>query len=233
MGPSRCIPADIWQRPPTNLYKCSVDGSFNSQSKTSGIGGIVRDHNGTLIQAFASATSAGSAIEAEIQALMRGAHLCLEMGIQEVIFEGDSSLVCHSLTSDLGIPWKLMLLWKKLRDALAKFNRWQVTLACRNENRLADALAKLGPPQDTLFTASFPIHIKDIYSQELYVQEDRLVNPEDQRKSTTLDLNTAILRSQLPDATDACFQEPTNLGYISCNDNGPLSHPFVSNIVSI
>lgn len=80
-APSKSLPADTWRAPPLNLTKCSIDGSFDYQSKTSGIVGIIRDHNGSLIQAFASAISAVSALEAEIQALMRGAQLFIQLGI--------------------------------------------------------------------------------------------------------------------------------------------------------
>lgn len=66
-----------------------------------------------------------------------------------------------------------MPVWKKLRTALLQINHWQVNLVRRNANRIADALAKLGPLQETLFTASLPIHIQAFYSQELHVQEGR------------------------------------------------------------
>lgn len=126
------------------------------------------------------------------------------------------------------MPWGLMPVWKKLRVALNHFNHWQVILARRNANRIAAALAKLGPPLEILFTLSLPIHIQEIYSQELFVQEDRTLNQEEQRRRRMmLNQGIGISNYQSVETSDASNQEATNLELRFCNDNGPLSQPFV------
>lgn len=69
-----------------------------------------------------------------------------------------------------------MPLWKKLSEALSQIPSWKVVLIKRDSNRLADALAKLKPPQEILFSSTLPLHIQDIYLQELCMQNGQLRN---------------------------------------------------------
>lgn len=63
-------PAATWQPPPPNILKLNVDGSFYHHTNTLGIGGIIRDHQGSLIQAFTTTTVSESVVEAELQAIL-------------------------------------------------------------------------------------------------------------------------------------------------------------------
>lgn len=51
---------------------------------------VIEKREEKLIHAFACATMASSALEAEMQAFLRGTQLCISQGISEVIIEGDS-----------------------------------------------------------------------------------------------------------------------------------------------
>ncbi|KAJ8619346.1 hypothetical protein MRB53_027875 [Persea americana] len=145
-SPLSPLPADKWQPPTPPSLKIKIDGSYHHQTKTSSIGGIVRDHNGVLIKAFVVATAADFALEAEIKAMLRGSNLCIQLEAQEVIFEGDSFLVWNNLTTDSGMPWKVIHLWKKLQESFLLIPCWHVTLIRHETNRITDALAKLKPP---------------------------------------------------------------------------------------
>lgn len=96
------IPPEIWTTPPPGTYKLNVYGSFNIANGTTGIGGIVRDCKGRLLQAFACAITANSAVEAEMKALLGGIQLCLQNELTDVIVEGGSFLIWNSITSNIG-----------------------------------------------------------------------------------------------------------------------------------
>ena len=118
----RGILATTWEPLPPNIPKPNVDGSFNPQTNTSGIGGVLRDHQGPLIQAFATTAHANSTLEAKLQAIPRGAKMCLDLSLIEVIIEGDSFIIWNNINCDSGMPWRLMNLWKNLRRTLAQIS---------------------------------------------------------------------------------------------------------------
>ncbi|RWR76427.1 hypothetical protein CKAN_00486800 [Cinnamomum micranthum f. kanehirae] len=129
--------------------------------------------------AFAAVTIGESALEAEVKAMLRGSRMCLTLGIQNVIFESDSYIVWNSIVSELGMPWTLMPLWKKLRDSLDKIPSWHVLLTRRDANR-------------------------DIYLQELCLQEERMMPLDQQTQgSSTLGQSSSVLRSTNEDTTEA------------------------------
>lgn len=84
----RSSPED-WYPPPPGTLKLNIDGSFHPDTGVAGIGCILRTDEGILIEAFASATTAHSALEAELKALLRGLTLCQNHHLQDVIIEGD------------------------------------------------------------------------------------------------------------------------------------------------
>lgn len=166
----RPSPPETWSAPPPSVHKLNIDGSFNPISGTAGIGGIIRDHHGDLIQAFSYATAAKSPLEAEMQAFLRGLQLCLGLGLTDIIIEGDSFIIWSSLHSAHGFHWNLIHLWRRIILTLGTIQRWRAELIRRSANKVADNLAKLGPPVEILFTASLPIHISHLYSIETCVQ---------------------------------------------------------------
>ncbi|XXG89748.1 hypothetical protein AAC387_Pa12g1678 [Persea americana] len=104
--------------------------------------------------------AAETPLEAKLLAFLRNAQLCLHLGIQDVIFEGDSFITWNNINTDACMPWRLMPLWKKLQHALD--SRWQTILVRHNTNRLADALAK---------TRISPRNV--IYLQQRCLQEEQ------------------------------------------------------------
>lgn len=52
---------------------------------------------GTLANGFAGSAQASPPMEAELQALVKGVEMCIAMGIQYLIIEGDCLLLVDSL----------------------------------------------------------------------------------------------------------------------------------------
>ena len=58
-----------WVSPPVNWMKVNTDGAFRGASNA-GFGGIIRDHEGLFVGAFARNVEVPSAIDAEILAVV-------------------------------------------------------------------------------------------------------------------------------------------------------------------
>lgn len=168
---NRSLPPATWSPPPANTHKLNVDGSFNPNARTAGIGGILRDAQGTIVQGFAAKIIAASPLEAELHALLRGIQVCNSTGVREVIIKGDSFIIWDSMSKDEGVPWTLMPLWKRIQLSIKSLARWRVDLIRWPANSILDHLTKLGPSKEIIFRSSLPIHIQQIYLLEKCVRE--------------------------------------------------------------
>ncbi|RWR84193.1 germin-like protein subfamily 1 member 17 [Cinnamomum micranthum f. kanehirae] len=75
---NRLMPPKNWTPPPPAVHKSNIDWSFAYANGTAGIGGILRNEHGQLIQAFACAIVARWSLEAELQAFLRGIQMCVD-----------------------------------------------------------------------------------------------------------------------------------------------------------
>lgn len=116
-------PPEHWTAPPPLTHKQKVDGSFHNINGTAGIEGIIRNSSGRLLLAFACAITTNLALEAKMQALLRGTQLCVANGFTDVIVEGDSCIIWNSLNSTPGVPWSLIHLWHRILKTLENIPR--------------------------------------------------------------------------------------------------------------
>lgn len=79
--------------------------------------------------------------------------------------------IWNSLHSTTGVPWRLIHLWRRILKTLGNIPRWRAEIVRRSANKVADMLLTLGPPMEILFKSSLPIHILDLYSSKLCVQQ--------------------------------------------------------------
>ncbi|XP_049381372.1 uncharacterized protein LOC125845930 [Solanum stenotomum] len=82
-----------WQRPPEQWVKLNTDGSALSNPGRTGAGGIIREHNGEMILAFATPLGNGTNNQAEIGAAIFGMTWVLQLGYKSVVLEVDSQLL--------------------------------------------------------------------------------------------------------------------------------------------
>ncbi|KAJ8634296.1 hypothetical protein MRB53_027632 [Persea americana] len=86
-----------WFPPTKGFYKLNFDGAMNPGTMTTGIGGIIRNHNGELIVAYTSSIKAMTPLEAEIQALYQGIIQCKVNHARRVIIEGDCLVLIENV----------------------------------------------------------------------------------------------------------------------------------------
>ncbi|MQL74302.1 hypothetical protein Taro_006663 [Colocasia esculenta] len=89
-----------WMHPPIVRIKLNVDGAFKSATGIAGGRGILRDHNGDCIFAFAANYQrTTSALDAEARALQDGLAMCCTKGFLDIMVETDSLALTQSVTS--------------------------------------------------------------------------------------------------------------------------------------
>ncbi|XP_075665989.1 uncharacterized protein LOC142635792 [Castanea sativa] len=90
-----------WSPPQTPFYKANFNGALFHEINKAGIGVVIRDSAGLVIGALSKNISLPpSAIEVEALACQRAIIFARELGLREVVFEGDFETLIKSLNSE-------------------------------------------------------------------------------------------------------------------------------------
>ena len=90
-----------WQPPDENKFKVNFDVAVFKSCNQAGLGVIVRDWRGEAIGALStSVPAAQTVVELEALACCRAVLFAVELGLQDVVFEGDSLQVIQALNLD-------------------------------------------------------------------------------------------------------------------------------------
>ena len=90
-----------WKTPPPSSFKVNYDGTVCSSSNCSGIGVVIRDHDGLVIASLAQNLSqAYKSVEIEAMVATRAIEFLAEVGVDRVVIEGDLSVVTEALRSN-------------------------------------------------------------------------------------------------------------------------------------
>ncbi|XP_042974694.1 uncharacterized protein LOC122306328 [Carya illinoinensis] len=133
----------VWQPPEWPMFKVNVDAAFDKSLNRMGMGIIVRDSEGK-IQACLTAPKEWvfSAAQAERAALQRAMFMCFEMGMHQVIFEGDAKVVIDAINSkEMDSSWHGQET-EDLQQWMAAHPFWRLFFVYRSANQAAHAAAK-------------------------------------------------------------------------------------------
>jgi ribonuclease HI len=130
-----------WKKPDFGWTKLNTDGSITP--KRSGFGGLLRDHMGDPICAFASNARGDDIFLVELWAIESGLRLALDMGTNVIWVESDSLSAVKSINNDQPFSQKAASCLKNIWELLRKFEKHKVSHAWRETNRAADYLAKM------------------------------------------------------------------------------------------
>ncbi|XP_042954621.1 uncharacterized protein LOC122291036 [Carya illinoinensis] len=93
-------PSQLWKPPEWPFFKVNFDVAFDKDKESMGMGIILRDSEGGLQATFtAPKTHILLAFQAKVSALHRAMELCSELGLNQVIIEGDAKVVIDSVNS--------------------------------------------------------------------------------------------------------------------------------------
>ena len=132
-----------WLPPWENWFKINIDGAVFASQKAAGLGVIIRDDRGRV-----EATTSKKvwvplgALEAEALVFEAGLLLARDIGIQDVILEGESLVIYNALCESSLPPSSVALVVLGMLDLCKEFRRIEFSHVKRKGNRLAHLLAK-------------------------------------------------------------------------------------------
>ena len=118
-----------------------VDGGARGNPGPAGIGVVVSDLDGNVLDRANAYIGESTNNEAEYRALLLGLDRALALGAQEVDVVNDSELIAHQVTGRYKVKKEtLRLLHQQAKAALEGFRRWSIRPVRREQNELADEL---------------------------------------------------------------------------------------------
>lgn len=125
-------------------FKLNIDGASKSNPGAAGIGGVIMNHKGDFIAAFAKNIGIATNNKAEVWALVQGLKIAAQMERSRIIIDTDSMflLSCFNrkevpLSSLEALILEATHLLKGMEKVLLRFSY-------RETNSVADFLAKMG-----------------------------------------------------------------------------------------
>ena len=142
-SPSQRSTCASWQPPPSDLYKIDYDAATFEHKGKFGIGVIIRDSHGAAIASLSQLIPyAYQAADMEAIAANRALEFAWEIGINDVILEGDSSLVHLALKRGEHSLSPFGLLVEDIKVSSASFRTLLYSHTKREGNKVAHRLAR-------------------------------------------------------------------------------------------
>ena len=132
-----------WTPPPHGWYKVNADGAVFSKQKWAGIGVIARDDQGRVVAAMSKRLKVPlGAVEVEAKALKAAAGFAKDIGVQKVIFESDSLVVCSAVQGAAEPPITIANIISSTIQIMQQIQQVEVQHLRRDGNRAAHGLAR-------------------------------------------------------------------------------------------
>ncbi|OIT01316.1 putative ribonuclease h protein, partial [Nicotiana attenuata] len=128
-----------WTPPPRGSYKLNTDGEAKGNPGMGGIGGVFRNHNGNWILGYMENIPYTTNIRAEIRAITKGLQLAELNNLLPLEIDTDSSETINMLINGNLIFDPLIC---ECRSLIQRMGRVEVRHTYREQNRVADVLAK-------------------------------------------------------------------------------------------
>ena len=163
-----------WRPPPHSIYKVNFDGATFIDMDSAGLGLVACDSDSMVI-AFLSECIRLPPTVANLEALAcrRAILFALELGLQDVVFEGDSKVIINHLKAEQPCLIAFGHIIEEARTLSARLRQASYSHTRRKGNKVADKLAKLAK---NLYEPQ--MWMEDIHSNALqYVFFDRGLMP--------------------------------------------------------
>jgi ribonuclease HI len=118
-----------------------VDGGARGNPGPAGIGVVVSDPEGNVLDRANAYIGESTNNEAEYRALLLGLDRALALGAREIEVVNDSELIAHQVAGRYKVKKEtLRMLHQQATAALEGFERWSIRPVRREHNEQADAL---------------------------------------------------------------------------------------------
>ena len=116
-----------WTLPNFPWYKINIDATVFVVSKSVGIGVVVRDHEGSVVAALNMRMPLPlGLLEAEAKAMHEVVTFAKDIGLQDVIFETDSTIFSTALNDISMAPTNIDNIIQDTHHSLQAFRRTQI-----------------------------------------------------------------------------------------------------------
>ena len=132
-----------WSKPDLHHHKVNFDAAVFREAHSAGIGVIIRDWRGEFVGALSvPMLRTHSVAEMEALACRKAVEFAAEMGVQRVIFEGDSAMVINALNHNNAGLSSYGVVIDDIRSQALVFESCAFAHTNRVCNCVADAFAK-------------------------------------------------------------------------------------------
>ncbi|XP_030923049.1 uncharacterized protein LOC115949928 [Quercus lobata] len=136
-------PPQRWSPPPPNWYKVNVDGAVFKELGSIDVGVVIRNAQGEVMGAMSKKISRPmGAIEAEAKALEAGILFAWDLGLKNIVVEGDSLAVVQAIKGSVIPAISIQKVIEGISWWLKKFDNWKISHARRSSNTAAHSMAK-------------------------------------------------------------------------------------------
>ncbi|KAB1219795.1 hypothetical protein CJ030_MR3G005804 [Morella rubra] len=145
-----------WCPPLPDFHKVNFDAAI--RGSTAFLGVVFRPPDGSLIHAWGGSVFTSNPLLAEIHAALSACQMVSRIGLEKVIFEGDSILCCRAICDpNFLVEGPLLGFILTIRSLLADHPGWSFSWEPRRQNQMAHLLAqwlsrcfRFGPPDPVL-----------------------------------------------------------------------------------
>ena len=160
-----------WQPPDESSFKANFDAAVFKNSNHAGIGVIIRDWRGEAVGALSmSVPATQSVVELEALACRRAVQFAVELGLQDVVFEGDSLQVIQAISQETLDYLSYGHIIEDIRTQVAAISSHDFIFNTRHCNVVADALAKKAKfsRESRVWTVSLPDDIVPLVAFDIH-----------------------------------------------------------------
>ncbi|KAL0011643.1 hypothetical protein SO802_006751 [Lithocarpus litseifolius] len=159
-----------WRPPPSELFKINFDGAVFPHVKKSGIGVVIRNHQGLVIASCSKLVNQELCSEdIEAKAACWALSFALDVGVKRAVLEGDSLVVIKGLREEERMLTPMGLLIEEAKQLSLHFEKLLYSHAKRDCNVLAHSLAKYaaGIPDLLVWMEDVPSQFHDVFQADL------------------------------------------------------------------
>lgn len=132
-----------WRPPKAGWYKINVDGAVFKEIGCCGIGVVIRNEIGLIMGAMSKKLPFPlGALEVEARAAEEGVALARDLGLGEIIIEGDTTIITNALSSQSTPPSSIQKVVEGTKSVLQECTAWEVNHVNRCNNFAAHLLAQ-------------------------------------------------------------------------------------------
>ena len=132
-----------WSPPPLDQYKVNVEAAIFKEQGTCGIGVVIKKNKGQIMGAMSKKVEFPlQALEAKAKAAEASILLTWDLGLKDIIVEGDAQMVIQALNGVVAPAIPILKIIEGSKRYLQMFCSWKAVHTNRKNNTAAPLLAR-------------------------------------------------------------------------------------------